>query len=145
MLRTFYVISATLLSATLAQDLSTLSPDNLSLLPLTATCQLQSRTSNYSTSGTVTFLQRKDPSNATLVTTEISGRLSGLTPNGKHGFHIHALGNLSDPVNGCLSLGPHYNPLNKTHGAPNSTNHHVGDMGNIQADAQGVADFKIYN
>ena len=33
----------------------------------------------------------------------------------------------------------HYNPFGQTHGGPSSAVRHVGDLGNIQADAGGVA------
>uniref|UniRef100_U5EZ17 Superoxide dismutase [Cu-Zn] n=1 Tax=Corethrella appendiculata TaxID=1370023 RepID=U5EZ17_9DIPT len=60
--------------------------------------------------------------------------LVGLTPNQKHGFHIHDKGDLSG---GCLSTAGHYNPDKMSHGAPNAQIRHVGDLGNIQADANG--------
>jgi|DEB0MinimDraft_6_1074348.scaffolds.fasta_scaffold00108_2 Cu-Zn family superoxide dismutase len=81
--------------------------------------------------GIITFVQK--PGKATI----ISGSISGLT-EGLHGFHIHEFGDLSD---GCDSAGGHYNPHGVDHG--DIDNGHVGDLGNIQADSEGVATFKI--
>ena len=39
--------------------------------------------------------------------------------------------------------GLHYNPFGVVHGAPNATVRHVGDFGNIEANAQGVAKGEI--
>ena len=44
---------------------------------------------------------------------------------------------------GCASAGSHFNPFGKTHGAPTDAARHVGDLGNIQSDAQGEAKFTI--
>ncbi|GAB6028991.1 Superoxide dismutase [Cu-Zn] [Chamberlinius hualienensis] len=65
----------------------------------------------------------------------ITGEVRGISP-GLHGFHIHQYG---DTTNGCTSAGPHFNPENMTHGGPSDTIRHVGDLGNLQADANGVA------
>lgn len=61
----------------------------------------------------------------------IKGSLKDLLPSGKHGFHIHQLGDLS---NGCASTGSHFNPNNHTHGAPKDKERHAGDLGNVVAD-----------
>ncbi|KAK0216453.1 superoxide dismutase [Armillaria nabsnona] len=69
---------------------------------------------------------------------QISGRIEGLDPSALRGFHVHESGNLTD---GCTSAGAHYNPFNTTHGAPTDSveSRHVGDLGNIQSDENGVA------
>lgn len=65
----------------------------------------------------------------------IEVNIIGLSP-GKHGFHIHEKGDLSD---GCASTGGHYNPEKATHGGPNDQVRHIGDLGNIGADEDGIA------
>ena len=69
--------------------------------------------------------------------TQISYEIKGLAP-GKHGFHIHEFGDLSQ---GCKSAGGHYNPFKATHGSPDDVigKRHVGDLGNIVAGKDGVA------
>jgi len=53
--------------------------------------------------------------------------ITGLS-DGKHGFHVHEYGNLTD---GCMSACAHFNPYNNVHGGRKSKNRHVGDLGNI--------------
>lgn len=50
-------------------------------------------------------------------------------PAGKHGFHIHEFGDMSD---GCATLGAHWNPTSQEHGGVNSRIRHVGDFGNVE-------------
>ncbi|ANZ77636.1 BA75_04526T0 [Komagataella pastoris] len=81
--------------------------------------------------GTVVFEQSSE-SGPTTITYDIKGN----SPNAERGFHIHQFG---DNTNGCTSAGPHFNPFGKTHGAPTDEARHVGDLGNLKTDAEGVA------
>lgn len=67
----------------------------------------------------------------------VTGELSGLTPNAKHGFHVHEFGDCSAPDG--ASAGGHFAPEGHPHGAPDPASHHAGDLGNVEADAQGKA------
>lgn len=74
--------------------------------------------------------------------TTISYEVTGLKP-GPHGFSIHESGEGLSMGDGFASAGPHFNPFNKKHGAPNDMERHVGGMGNIVADSHGVAKGEI--
>lgn len=67
--------------------------------------------------------------------------LSKLKP-GKHGFHVHETGNILDKCTHCRA---HFNPYNKNHGGPNEKDRHVGDLGNIEADSNGIAKAVFYD
>lgn len=72
--------------------------------------------------------------------TIIIGKIIGLKPNQEHAIHIHECGDLTK---GCESACAHYNPYGMNHGGPNSYERHVGDLGNIKADSDGVGEFRI--
>jgi Cu-Zn family superoxide dismutase len=83
--------------------------------------------------GTVTFTQTGD-------SVQVVADITGLTP-GKHAFHIHEFGDCS--AADASSAGSHFNPSHKPHGAPDAAEHHVGDMGNLEADATGKAHLEL--
>ncbi|XP_076884369.1 superoxide dismutase [Cu-Zn], chloroplastic-like [Bidens hawaiensis] len=83
--------------------------------------------------GVVTLTQEDDGP------TTVNVKITGLTP-GPHGFHLHEFG---DTTNGCISTGPHFNPNGLAHGAPEDEIRHAGDLGNIIANADGVAEATI--
>jgi Cu-Zn family superoxide dismutase len=85
--------------------------------------------SNNKVMGTVTFTEMGDH-------LHVTAHITGLAPNSKHGFHIHEKGDLSAPD--LTSTGGHYNPDGHQHGAPGAMSH-AGDLGNITADASGMA------
>lgn len=60
----------------------------------------------------------------------------GLKP-GLHGFHIHEKADFS---NGCISAGGHFNPHGKMHGDVTDEERHAGDLGNIEANSEGVSE-----
>lgn len=86
-----------------------------------------------SVEGVVTLLQEDDGP------TKVNVKITGLAP-GKHGFHLHEFG---DTTNGCLSTGPHFNPEGKTHGAPEDSTRHAGDLGNVVAGDDGVVEVEL--
>jgi superoxide dismutase, Cu-Zn family len=99
--------------------------------PVTAVAEL-SPTQGNTVHGEVKFIQKDGY-------VFIKAHVEGLTP-GKHGFHVHAVGDCS-AVDGS-SAGGHFNPTNQEHGGPDSKVRHEGDLGNLNANAQGVADYK---
>lgn len=81
--------------------------------------------------GTVVFTQTDDG-------IKVEANLKGLSP-GDHGFHIHQYGDCS-AADGT-SAGGHFNPDGAKHGGPDAAERHEGDLGNISADASGLAEY----
>ncbi len=99
-----------------------------------ASAELMSK-SNSKVTGSVQFVQM-------MKGVQVSGTVSGLKPNQEHGFHVHEKGDCSSADG--LSTGGHFNPDAKKHGNhDHSAEHHAGDMPNLKADANGVANFKV--
>lgn len=101
-------------------------------LPTLGVCVLRPTKGN-NVRGTLTFRQKGD-------VCTIAGTVRNLTP-GKHGFHIHEFGDLRSPDG--TAAGGHFNPDGHKHGGPHDAERHVGDLGNIEADEQGVAKVKM--
>ena len=87
--------------------------------------------SGSSVHGTVYFIRENDK-------VRVEASVSGLTP-GPHGFHIHEKGDCAAPD--ASSAGGHFNPTGMPHGGPGQHNRHIGDFGNIEADASGNAKY----
>lgn len=86
-------------------------------------------TKDYKATGVLKLTQTKEG-------VKITGEITGLEP-GMHGFHIHEFGDVSDPTG--AAAGGHFNPTGMKHGGPEDEERHEGDLGNIEADASGVA------
>jgi Cu-Zn family superoxide dismutase len=69
----------------------------------------------------------------------VRAHVTGLT-EGLHGFHIHEVGDCSAPD--ASSAGPHFNPGSHEHGGPDAEERHAGDLGNLDADADGEASYE---
>lgn len=93
------------------------------------------KTSNNPISGRVNFIEDLEQQDVI-----IQIKLSGLNKSSFHGLHIHEAGDLSDK---CTSMCSHFNPFGKTHGCPGSKERHVGDLGNLVSNKQGIADYVI--
>ena len=103
-------------------------PEPKSPGPLKAIAVLHPTAGNKA-GGTVTFTEEADG-------VRVQADITGLTP-GKHGFHVHEFGDCS--AADLASAGGHFNPTSKPHAGPDAAARHVGDMGNVEADASGAA------
>lgn len=70
----------------------------------------------------------------------IVAEVNGLEPNSTHGFHIHQYGDCS--AEDGTSAGGHFNPQDTPHAGPESDERHVGDLGNITVNEDGVAELE---
>jgi Cu-Zn family superoxide dismutase len=88
---------------------------------------LESR-SGSTTTGEARLVDRGD-------SVEITLTVAGASP-GNHGVHIHMVGDCSAPD--ASSAGDHFNPDTHQHGAPGVSEHHAGDLGNIEVGDDGT-------
>jgi Cu-Zn family superoxide dismutase len=71
----------------------------------------------------------------------VTATVEGLAPNSVHAIHIHEFGDCTAPD--ATSAGGHYNPEGHPHALPDKKERHAGDLGNLQADAQGKATLNL--
>jgi Cu-Zn family superoxide dismutase len=69
----------------------------------------------------------------------VTGEIEGLKPNARHAFHVHEFGDCTSGDG--KSAGAHYNPEGHPHAGPDASMRHAGDLGNLEADANGVAHY----
>lgn len=67
----------------------------------------------------------------------VVAEIYGLEANSNHGFHIHEYGDCTAPDG--TSAGGHFNPQDNPHAGPTDDERHVGDLGNLDSDGDGVA------
>ena len=72
----------------------------------------------------------------------ITGQVGGLGAGQTHAIHVHEKGDCS--AVDASSAGGHFNPTGSAHGRAGTPVHHAGDMDNLTANAEGVADVDIH-
>jgi len=109
--------------------------------PVTHALAVISPTTGSQVSGTVEFL-------AVDGGVKVIADISGL-PAGKHGFHIHEFGDISDAAK-AMKTGGHYDPAGTKHHMlmtgstlDGAMGHHAGDLGNLTADESGKAHLEV--
>jgi Cu-Zn family superoxide dismutase len=127
-------IALTLAAGTLAAACThSMTQDTPSSPAATAMAKLEPTKGNTA-NGSAMFTQRGD-------TVYVTVNVSGLKPNGDHGFHVHEKGDCSSGDG--MSTGGHFNPLGKAHAAHGAAEHHAGDLPSLKADAYGNAELRF--
>jgi Cu-Zn family superoxide dismutase len=127
-----WLVTAGILFLTQACDYNPKIAVSMEVSPIDKAVCVLHPTEGNNVKGVVTFTQTDSG-------IKVVADVKGLT-EGKHGFHIHQYGDCSNPDG--TSAGGHFNPDDKKHGAPTNTERHVGDLGNLEAGADGKAHFE---
>jgi len=96
--------------------------------PITKAVAFLLPTKGSKAEGRVTFTERDG-------TVHVHAEITGLAP-GDHGFHIHEFGVWSEDG---MASGGHFNPTHEMHAGTDTPKRHIGDLGNITANANGHA------
>lgn len=72
----------------------------------------------------------------------ITGVIGGLPRGQQAAFHVHEKGDCS--AVDASSAGGHFNPTTQAHGRAGTAAHHAGDMDNLMANAEGVANVDVH-
>jgi Cu-Zn family superoxide dismutase len=72
----------------------------------------------------------------------LRGTVGGLGRGQAHAIHVHERGDCS--AADASSAGAHFNPTGAPHGRAGAGPHHAGDMDNLVANAEGVAQVDIH-
>ncbi|WP_208586401.1 superoxide dismutase family protein [Gracilibacillus suaedae] len=113
----------------------------LAVLLFLASCQAEDRSplevrlynADNDAVGTATFKEQED-----MVSVQI--KVEGLE-QGLHGVHIHEYAKCEGPD--FQSAGNHFNPEGKEHGLMHPDGAHLGDMPNLEVEADGTADVEL--
>jgi Cu-Zn family superoxide dismutase len=97
-----------------------------------AVATLQPKSDSHVT-GTATFMEK---GNEVGIAVDVKN-----LPPGKHGIHVHEKGDCS--AADASSAGDHFAPGGGQHAGPTAQNRHAGDLGNIEAGADGSATLTI--
>jgi len=87
--------------------------------------------SGSNVTGVISFVQEGDE-------VKMIANLTGLTP-GTHAIHLHENGDCS--ADDATSAGGHWNPKSNEHGDWDEGMHHMGDIGNLEANANGEVSY----
>ena len=104
-----------------------------SAAPVTKAVAALNPTKDSKVSGDVTFTKVEGG-------VHVVAHVSGLAA-GSHGFHVHEFGDCSAPDGSAA--GGHFNPTGHKHGAPGDADRHAGDLGNVEAGADGTATLDV--